>query len=568
MSAAATLRRLLHALGEPLIDVPAAPQGLDVDVGNVVIVDPADLGSTSASGTATVEDTAEETVEISSGDLVLVIGARGQDAVRIVAILGARGAAAVAVKATGAEEHAALRRAAQEAQLAVLAVRPQVRWEQLEALCRGVVGEAAAAAEGAEAGPEGGATDLSAASGDLFSLAQTVAALTGGLVSIEDSGSRVLAYSGSGEEGAEVDELRRLSVLGRQGPEHYLSLLREWGVFQRLRSSDDVVLVDEHPELGLRRRLAVRVHAGAHTLGTIWVQEGQRPFTDRAQAALRGAARVVALHLLRQRTEASAGSRLREDVLAGLLEARVEPEVAGGMLQLSDTRPVTVAVMQIHAQAATAEGIAQRSSRELSRTQLTNLVRMHAAAYRRTDLVTRVGSRVYVLLEEGRGGTDSVVEWTRTVATEARGLLGLAVHGAVGPSVPSVHTVAEARAEADRVLAVLAERAEAEVATIADVRSQLLVQTVVTHLRADPNARDPRVTALLAHDSRHGTELARSVLAYLTAFGDVRQAAGQLHVHPNTLRYRLRQAQTVSGLDLSEADQRLFAHLQLLLLVG
>ena len=50
---------------------------------------------------------------------------------------------------------------------------------------------------------------------DLYGLAQRVAALTGGLVSIEDDQSRLLAYSAT--DGA-ADELRMLSILGREGP--------------------------------------------------------------------------------------------------------------------------------------------------------------------------------------------------------------------------------------------------------------------------------------------------------------------------------------------------------------
>jgi DNA-binding PucR family transcriptional regulator len=34
-------------------------------------------------------------------------------------------------------------------------------------------------------------------------------------------------------------------------------------------------------------------------------------------------------------------------------------------------------------------------------------------------------------------------------------------------------------------------------------------------------------------------------------------------VHPNTLRYRLRRAEQLTGLDLSRPDQRLLAMLQL-----
>src|SRR5699024_3138360 len=81
-----SLRRLLLALGDPVVDVAAAPQGLDVQVDNVVIADP------------------EDKVESRPGDLVLLIGARGLSARRLLRALADQGATAVAVKATGPVE--------------------------------------------------------------------------------------------------------------------------------------------------------------------------------------------------------------------------------------------------------------------------------------------------------------------------------------------------------------------------------------------------------------------------------------------------------------------------------
>jgi len=75
-----TLRELLAAVGEPLITVLAAPAGLDVPISGLAIVDP--------------EDAPDE----HRGGLVLVVGARGRDAVPLVRAAGAAGAAAVAVK--------------------------------------------------------------------------------------------------------------------------------------------------------------------------------------------------------------------------------------------------------------------------------------------------------------------------------------------------------------------------------------------------------------------------------------------------------------------------------------
>ncbi|OKI14672.1 transcriptional regulator [Nocardiopsis sp. TSRI0078] len=565
------LRRLLLALGDPVLDVAAAPGGLDVQVDNVVILDP------------------EDRAEVREGDLVLLIGARGASARRLLRTLAGQGATAVAVKASGhapqeevlpppsgarphrprsgaADESRALRTEAQEAGIALLSVRPEVRWDQLQSVCQSIVDDARLTA----------AEDLSEVSGDLFSMAQTIAQLTGGLVSIEDAASRVLAYS----SGAEVDELRRLSVLGRRGPESYLALLREWGVFAKLRAGEEVVRVDEHPELGIRRRLAVGIHAGRQPLGAIWVQEGSRPLAEHAEEALLGAARTTALQMIRQRTQASAGLRLREDLLSSLLEGRID---AGALADTVEVHADRGALVAAFATAGGAEGAGEeRSGRpdrpelELRRRQMVDLVSVHTAAYRRSALVTELGGRVYVLLpdlargrEGWRGVEQSVLALTRRTVSAARAALGLEVQAAVGSLVERLGDVPDSRAEADRVLDAMGRDlhrgVDWEVATISDVRSRVLVGETLARLREDPSLRDPRVSRLVEHDRAGGADLVHSLLAYLEAFGDARAAAERLHIHPNTLRYRVRRAAAVSGIDLGDPGERLFTQLQLLM---
>lgn len=91
----------------------------------------------------------------------------------------------------------------------------------------------------------------------------------------------------------------------------------------------------------------------------------------------------------------------------------------------------------------------------------------------------------------------------------------------------------------------------------------MLVSEVLALLQERGGLRDPRLTALTSYDRRHGTRLAESVLAWLDALGEVRVAADALHIHPNTLRYRVRRAEQLTGIDLAQPQQRLLAMLQL-----
>ncbi len=530
----AALRQLLIAVGDPLVDVLAAPRGFDIPVRDVVILDPDDQSDTH------------------TGELVLVIGARGRSAIRLVRAAARRGAAAVAVKVDEDGDVDPLRDAAIDGGVALLGVRPEVRWEQLESLARSTVDNARLTTD----------ADTGEALGDLFALAQTVAAMTDGIVSIEDASSRVLAYSRSDDE---VDELRRLSVLGRRGPEQYLAMLRQWGVYQRLRGGDEVVHIDPRPELGIRRRLAVGIHAGAQFLGTIWVQEGAHAFTERSERALLGAGRVAALHLIRERTQVNAAPRFRENLLTGLLDGRINARSVAENIGADAAKPAAVVVFTLRPdQAGT---VSDRSELELQRTEMTSLISVHAAAYRRSALVTTLGSRVYALLPDlaERAAESAIVHLSREIVTAAARHLRVRVQVAVGSAARTLEGVAASRVEADRVLDAMAHDLGTDIATIADVRARALVSEMLTLVHDSEHIRDPRVSALVEHDAEHGTEFARSLLAYLESFGDVRSAANQLRVHPNTLRYRVRRATELAGLDLDEPAERLSTHLLLLL---
>ncbi|SFA73675.1 transcriptional regulator, CdaR family [Amycolatopsis marina] len=533
---APTLRGLLVAIGEPLVDLYVANAWLDAQVRDVTILDPDDeLGSY-------------------SGELVLIIGARGREAVRFVRAAARRGAVAAAVKVdaqVGPETQGGLhelRAAASEAGIALLAVRPRVRWEQLETLVREVLD---AAALSAGLGSEGG-------TGDLFALAQTVAVLTAGSVIIEDAGNRVLAYSRSDDE---VDELRRLSILGWEGPESYLAMLREWGVYQRLRDGE-VVHIDEHPEVGIRRRLAVGIRAGAQYLGMIWVQQGREPFAERAESALLGASRVAAAHLLRYRAGSSPGNRSQQELVSGLLDGRSSPDLVAGHLGLDPATPAVVA-------AVTAPAEPDHSARELHKAEMLNVVSVHATAYRRSALVGAIGTRVYAVLPGVPLGAvePALVTLAEDITAVLRRRTGASVQVGIGAPVLGLGKVVRSRSEADRVLEVMARDPQRSVATIAELRGEVLLGEVLTLLEAAEDLRDPGVSALVEHDRAHGTELVVSLLAFLDALGDVRSAANALHVHPNTLRHRVRRAGSISGIDLTEPRERQFCHLQLLLVV-
>lgn len=480
-------------------------------------------------------------------ELVLVIGVRGRESMPLLRAAAGSGAVAVAVKGDDLGARAGT------VGVPLLVVRPEVRWDQLALL----LGERLDAAElPHHPGP----------GNDLYALAENTAVATGGIVSIEDVGNRMLAYSRSDD--CAIDELRRLSILGWQGPEPYLRMLREWGVFDRLRAGEQVVHVEEHPEIGVRPRLAVGIRAGARYLGTIWVQQRATPFAPRAEEALVGAARLAAAEILRRRTGTALDRGSRQDLLADLLIGRASTDLVAGRLGLDPRCPALVVGFGVPA-------TPDAPARELHREQALGLVSVYATAHHRNALVGLVADRVYAVLPGDSHGVPPVqapvLSWVRHAVEVLRSSTGVGICAGIGLPAPELSGVPEARSESDRVLDALlrdarsgSSPADRAVATIGELRSEVLLAETLELLSGRPELSHPGVSALVAHDAERGGELVTSVLAHLDALGDVRAAATALNVHPNTLRYRLRRARELSGLDLDDPRERLACHLQLL----
>jgi sugar diacid utilization regulator len=65
---------------------------------------------------------------------------------------------------------------------------------------------------------------------------------------------------------------------------------------------------------------------------------------------------------------------------------------------------------------------------------------------------------------------------------------------------------------------------------------------------------------LLDYDTEHRTELVQTLSVYLRHHGSHKQSARVLHLHTNTVAYRVTRIEAITGLDLSDPDDRLVAH--------
>ena len=536
------LGTLVRILNQAFVHIVAAPAGDDVRISSVVLVDVDDLADAAFTSAMRADLWLLAGIPVEVAVSWLAATAAGRSAARPVAVLSKL--------ATSPELEAAARRAG----AALVAVHPQARWESLLWTVRGVLDHALVDVDDASA------AHLTGQDTDLFGLAQTVASLTRGMVTVEDDRAHVLAYSASDDA---ADELRRLSILGREGPAEHLRRLHEWGVYDRLRRGGQVVEVPADAALGIRRRLVVGIHALAgevalagatparsRPLGSIWVQEGGQPLAADSAAVLQGAA-AVAARLIARAANAPTTEAVQIQRLLGLQGGGVDVPSLAAALSIPVEGPAVVV------------GLAADDRPPAAVAELGAALRLHASAFARESLVTTVGERVFVLFPRVRS-VPGVVAWAGQAMQRLAGRSTSGLRAAVAAPVHRLADVPAARAEVERVLH--GTRGQHGVTTLADSHTPVLLGEILELLDAHPELRDPRLDALVRYDDEHGTAMVASLAAYLRHFGDVRAAAEQLRVHPNTLRYRVRRAEEVLTVDLGDPAARLLVELQLALL--
>ncbi|MFE3255514.1 PucR family transcriptional regulator [Nocardia sp. NPDC059091] len=530
------LRELLGALGTTLVELVDAPLGDEVAIRSVALVDSSDLSS-------------ETVAHAPMSDMYLHVGIAEAAAVRWLEEVAQRAPAQRprAVLSKSAAAAGGLRLAALRAGVAVVGVHPQARWDHVYPLIRRMLDRTGPARDSAD-------QDLLAADTDLFGLAQIIAQNAGGMVTIEDAHSHVLAYSASNDA---ADRLRIQSILGREGPREYLRILQQWGVFDRLRHTDEVVDLPAHAELDIKHRLAVGIRrpgegSAATVLGSIWLQEGERPFKSDAAEVLRGAS-AIAARIISRSLDAPSTEALLIQRLFGARGGGVDVPSVASALGIPVTGPAALIGF--------ASSGATPAAAELS--ALGSTLRLRASAFRRDSLATLIGDRAYILLPRYHSAR-AVTAWTRQLVDQLESTGAPILRAAIAVPVAELTDVARARLEVDRVLdSTAAGFPKDRVTTLAESRTAVLLGEILDLIAARPELEDPRLTALFDYDRGHAAQLEASVDHYLRHHGDVRAAATALRIHPNTLRYRLRRAQDITGIDLDDPADRLLLELQL-----
>ncbi len=521
------LEEVLRYLDAEVLRIVCGPRDRATAVSDVVILDPTDPQSAQAGG------------------ILLGVGLAPSagDALAIVDRAARCGAAAVVFR-TGEELPAQLVTIAESVDtLGLLAVPPEMAWGQLYSLMRTAIVSA-----GSVAGPNQAGVPV----GDLFALADAIAAAVGGPVTIEDPQWRLLAYSNLDYA---IDDARRETILGRTPPDVWQRRLEKAGVARALRSGAGVIRFQGFEGEALARRLAAPVWAGSELVGSIWVAEAGESLGADAERELARTAQLAAIHLISHHASEDVRRRTRGAFMREALEGRIA--ASGGELPLRAEGPFSVLGFEhVSGESAARTGDAER---------ILSIMALYCEDVNRDAMCGLVGERFWALVPVREAGArERTLELACKILDRVERAVHVQLSAGIGISVGRISEVPRSRRTAEHALKLLAQRPGApRPLHIEDVRAHAVLLELLDLAAEHPTLLDGKTSAVLDHDRERGTRYAATLRAYLECWGDAARAAERLGVHPNTARYRVRQISERFGLDLDDADERFAVEFQL-----
>lgn len=384
-------------------------------------------------------------------------------------------------------------------------------------------------------------TETVMSGGDENVVAQVLAGLVGRAVAVTDALGQVV---GSSTEPPPGDEL--------------LAAARDHG---RAPEPSDIGGGESSP-LAL---LAAPVTVGDERVGHVVVAEVDTRTRDLDLRALEHGATVIAVHVAKERVARATEERLHADFLGDLFDGAIDEDrlrirARHHGLVITDEHRVVV-VMVLDAPAATRPGSAatnrpgRGTDRAFASVAATLRSRLPGAVSRRAGhLLTAV------VPADGPGGAASCESVARELRRRAADVaVDVDVFVGIGTSATDVGDYRASYDSARRCAQALQRMGRRGGVLAADdlgVVALFLNSDRPGHLVA--MARGV-LGPLIANDTRTGGALLATLESYLDNGCDVAAAAEALTVHPNTVKYRLRRVEHLTGLDLRRPDDLLRA---------
>ncbi len=373
---------------------------------------------------------------------------------------------------------------------------------------------------------------------DVFAFCNRLAWQVGGPVLIHDAAWGVVAHSTLNQA---IDKGRESTILQRAVPEGDAESWVMTFITDHMAAGEDLIVVPAVPDVHERRVVAVVRILGV-PVGTIWAAESAGPLHPDVEELMAAAAKQASLLF---HVQEDLRRRQRGRFVSLLLSGSHDEYLLAQYLGVAQNTPIRVVAVHY--------GDDPDLRHQVEQVLPTLLEGVPA------DALTMHGEEcVYVVLY----GDDTRVSSRKFAEDMARADGRLLVGGGrVGRRLG--HAV-QSRRDADSVIAYLRRTPGVQLGSTRLLRSKLALMRVAESLANMHEPFDGPLQLLSGLEDVDRTEAIAVLDAYFASNGNVSEAARQIHVHPNTFRYRLAKISDIVNVDLENREDRLLVELDLL----
>lgn len=387
------------------------------------------------------------------------------------------------------------------------------------------------------------------------SLADAISESLQSQVTIEDDNHHVIGYS---SHQFESDPARISTIIGKKVPDSVIIGLRKKGIMRQLENTPHPIRIPGVMEVGLGPRLAICIKHQKEVLGYIWVVDTGNLREGFAENVVEKAAQTAARYLLKQRGWKTKQTQAREDFFWKLLtshygtEQDIRQDAAEDGMELPAGYYIGVFEPD-----RTVDG------------PLLVKFRQAADSFPEVTLtfMTTEHNRIILLfdLPYQAEGTEALSSYMGTLTGGIKGMEDCRISGGCSLYYGEYLSAAVAYMEAASIVEIkrLLPFQARELLLYEDMGFWAHIPAIMEQKRSR-GRRSPLLYPLKEHDRVHKTDFVKTIAVYLTFNGNLKESAAFLHIHANTLMYRLNRIAEITGRQLKDTHYRLSIYLDIL----
>jgi DNA-binding PucR family transcriptional regulator len=389
--------------------------------------------------------------------------------------------------------------------------------------------------------------------GSLENLADKISDVLSCPVTIEDHNHRLLAYS-THEDG--TDPARVATIIGRRVPEKVVNSLWKDGVIPRLQESDEPVRVSSIQKVGLGDRVAVSIRKNEEILGYIWALEVEKKLNNEDLQLLKLAALSAKSQLLQMQIGTKKKEENRQELFWKMLTGNVpqEEKILDKLHEMNilPVLPATVFILQLQ--------------EEITSALEKDILYLAAVNQKISVLLSAADSNQMLILASPAGREqplEDVKAFIESFFTHMEERFSVSdVKAAYGSLVYSFSDVEKSYREAMTVISVQ-EKLGGETIVLNGYHDLGIYQflPVIYEKQQKQNYQNEMLQKLVEYDRLHKTDLYQTLETYLTLDENLNKSADTLHIHMNTLLYRLKRVSEITNINLKSPHQKIMIYL-------